>query len=316
MTVRSFAAGQADDWDDLVRRSCNGTFLHTRRFLSYHQDRFADRSLVLLDRRGRVAGALPAAVSPHDPETVVSHPGLTYGGLVHDGSVRGAAMIAALQEAAGHYRALGFRRLRYKAVPAIYHAEPAGDDLYALFRLGARRDRSDLSATIDLARRGRVSQQRARSRKAAAAASVSTDDSWDDVKEFWPILEANLAQRHGAAPAHSAAEIQLLQSLFPDEITLITARVGRELAGGTVLFATGPVLHMQYTATTSAGRGACVTDLVMERAIERARDGGHRYFDFGISTHSAGQALDEDLYRFKISFGAGGVTYDHYEIEL
>jgi hypothetical protein len=316
MTVRSFAAAQADDWDDLVRRSCNGTFLHTRRFLSYHQDRFADQSLLLHDRRGQLVGVLPAAASPHDPETIVSHPGLTYGGLVHDGSVRGPSMVTALQEAAEHYRALGYRRLDYKAVPGIYHREPADDDLYALFRLGARRDRSDLSATIDLSRRGRVSQQRARSRKVATAAAVTIGDSWDDSKEFWTVLEANLAQRHGTAPVHSVGDIQLLRSLFPDDVILITARVGRELAGGTVLFATGPVLHMQYTATTSQGRAACVTDLVMERAIELARGGGYRYFDFGISTHSAGRILDEDLYRFKVSFGAGGVTYDHYQVNL
>ncbi len=316
MTIRSFTADQSDDWDDLVRRSGNGTFLHTRRFLSYHQDRFADRSLLLQDRRGRITGVLPAAVSPEDATTIVSHPGLTYGGLVHDGSVRGPSMITALQEAAGHYRDLGYRRLRYKAVPGIYHAEPADDDRYALFRLGARCDRSELSATIDLSRRGRVSQQRIRSRRVATAAAVSTGDDWDDVKTFWGILEANLAQRHGTSPVHSVDEIELLHSLFPDDIILITAGVGHELAGGTVLFRTGPVLHMQYTATTGAGRAACVTDLVMERGIELARDGGCRYFDFGISTHSAGRVLDEDLYRFKVSFGAGGVTYDQYEIDL
>jgi hypothetical protein len=315
LTVRGFTASQADDWDDLVRRSCNGTFLHTRRFLSYHRDRFADRSLLLHDRRGRVVGVLPAAVSPADPETIVSHPGLTYGGLIHDGSVRGASMIAALRETAGHYRRLGFRRLRYKAVPVIYHSVPADDDLYALFRLGARCDRSDLSATVDLSRRGRVSQRRIRSRKVAGAAAVSTSDNWDDIEEFWGILEANLAQRHGTSPVHSVGDIQLVHSLFPGDIILITARVGQVLAGGTVLFAAGPVLHMQYTATTSQGRAVCATDLMMERGIELAR-GSYRYFDFGISTHSDGQVLDEDLYQFKVSFGAGGVTYDHYEIDL
>ena len=316
LTVRSFAAVQAGDWDDLVRRSCNGTFLHTRRFLSYHGDRFADRSLMLHDRRGRVTGVFPAAVSPADRETIVSHPGLTYGGLVHDGSVRGASMIVALHEIAGHYRRLGYRRLRYKAVPAIYHSIPADDDLYALFRLGARCDRSDLSATIDLSHRGRVSQRRIRSRRAAEAEGVSIHDSWDEIEEFWGILEANLTQRHGASPAHSVADIRLLHNRFPDEITLITARVGQLLAGGAVLFATGPVLHMQYTAATDRGRAACTTDLVMECGIELARRGGRRYFDFGISTLSEGWFLNESLYQFKTSFGAGGVTYDHYELDL
>jgi hypothetical protein len=317
VVVRSYQPSLADAWDELVGRSCNGTFLHTRRFLSYHGDRFVDHSIMLQDRRGRVTGVFPAAVSPACPETVVSHPGLTYGGLVHDGSVRGAFMIAALVEIADHYRRLGYSRLRYKAVPAIYHLEPADDDLYALFRLGGRRYRSDLSAAIDLGHRGRVTQRRIRSRRTAEAAGVSIDESWDEIGGFWDILEANLARRHDTAPVHSLGEIRLLHDLFPDEIILIVARVTGTLAGGAVLFAAGPVvLHMQYTATTEQGRTACVTDLVMERAIDLARRRGHRFFDFGVSTPHEGWCLDDGLYEFKVSFGAGGVVHDHYELDL
>jgi len=314
--VRNYQPAQADAWDELVGRSCNGTFLHTRRFLSYHGDRFLDRSLVLEDPRGRVIGVFPAAASPACPEMTVSHPGLTYGGLVHDGSLRGASMIAALRSIADQYRRLGYSRLVYKAVPKVYHSAPADDDLYALFRLGGRRFRSDLSAAIDLSHRGRVTQRRIRSRRTAEAAGASTDESWDEIGGFWRILEANLAQRHDTAPVHSLGEILLLHDLFPEEIILIVARIADTLVGGALFFAAGPVLHMQYTATTEQGRTACVTDLVMERAIDLARRRGHRFFDFGVSTPREGRFLDEGLYEFKISFGAGGVVHDHYELDL
>jgi Acetyltransferase (GNAT) domain len=315
-TVLSYQPMHAQAWEDLVGRSCNGTFLHTRRFLSYHGDRFLDRSVVLQDRAGRVTGVFPAAVSPACPEMIVSHPGLTYGGLVHDGSVRGASMIAALRGIAGHYRQLGYERLRYKAVPYVYHSAPADDDLYALFRLEGRRYRSDLSAAIDLSHRGRLRKDRLRCRRTAEAAGVSTDESWDDIVGFWRILEANLARRHNTAPVHSLGEMQRLHDLFPDEIVLIVATVGKVLAGGAVLFAAGPVLHLQYTATTEQGRAACVTDPVMERAIDLARRRGHRFLAFGVSTPHEGRCLDEGLYEFKISFGAGGVVHDHYELDL
>jgi hypothetical protein len=314
--VTAYAAADADAWDGLVGRSCNGTFMHTRRFISYHGDRFRDRSLVLTDRRGNVTGVFPAAADPADPGLVVSHPGLTYGGLVHDGSVRGESMIGAIGAIAGHYRAAGYQRLRYKAVPSIYHTVPAADDHYALFRLGARRHRSDLSATVDLASRGRVTQRRLRSRKQAEAAGVRTREDWALVADFWPVLEQNLARRHGARPVHSLAEIQLLHDRFGDEITLISAMIGDELVGGTVLFAAGPVLHMQYTATTQAGRDSFATDLVMEQAIGTAAERGFRFFDFGTCTVDEGRDLNQDLYGFKVSFGAGGVVYDHYELGL
>jgi hypothetical protein len=314
--LRVYDPALAQTWDDLVGRSCNGTFMHTRRFITYHGDRFRDRSLMLEDRRGRVVGVFPAAEDPTRPETIGSHPGLTYGGVVHDGSVRGTSVIGALQGIADHYRSLGYQRLRYKVVPAIYHAAPADDDLYALFRLGARRYRCDLSATVALADRGRVTQRRLRSRKRAAAEGVRTQENWDKIAGFWRILEENLARRHGTSPVHSLEEIQLLHQRFPDEIILITASVGDNLVGGTVLFSAGPVMHMQYTATTELGRAVFATDPVMEHAIGLAAKRGRRFFDFGTCTIDEGRDLNHDLYQFKVSFGAGGIIYDHYELSL
>jgi Acetyltransferase (GNAT) domain len=314
--IRSYGPADAQAWEDLIGRSCNGTFMHTRRLISYHEDRFADLSLLLENHRGHVAGVFPAAEHPADPRMVVSHPGLTYGGVVHDGSVCGASMVGALESIAEHYRGLGYQKLRYKAVPAIYHSRPAEDDLYALYRLGARRFRSDLSATIDLANRGRVTQRRVRSRKRALAEGVRTEESWADVAAFWPVLEQNLTYRHGASPVHSLAEIQMLHDRFPEDVLLIAARIGAELVGGAVMFVAGPVMHMQYTATTDRGRATTATDPVMEHGIELGVKRGCRYFDFGVCTVDEGRSLDQDLYRFKVSFGAGGVVYDHYELDL
>jgi Acetyltransferase (GNAT) domain len=314
--VRTYRPAEAGTWEDLVDRSCNGTFMHTRRFVSYHGTKFRDRSLVLEDRHGRVVGVFPAAESPVDHQMVISHPGLSYGGVVHDGSVRGASMIGALEAISRHYSSLGYRKLRYKAVPAIYHSTPAEDDLYALFRLGARRYRSDLSATIDLSSRGRVTKRRERSRRRALAEGVFTEENWDEVAAFWRVLELNLAVRYGVSPVHSLDEMRMLHDRFPGDVVLIVASIGGELVGGTVLFAAGQVLHMQYTATTERGRDAFATDLVMEQAIELAVKRGCRFFDFGVSTVDEGRALNQDLYRFKVSFGAGGLIYEHYELDL
>jgi Acetyltransferase (GNAT) domain len=314
--VRSYDPGHARLWDDLIARSCNGTFLHTRRFISYHGDRFRDRSLVLENHRGHIIGVFPAAEDDNDLEAISSHPGLTYGGLVHDGSVRGASMIGALERITGHYSDLGYRRLRYKVVPAIYHSAPADDDLYALFRLGATRYRSDLSAAIDLSHRGRVSQRRARSRRRAEGAGISVEETWCEIASFWRVLELNLANRHAASPVHSLEEIRLLHDRFPDQVLLIVARMGEVLAGGAVLYSAGPVLKLQYTATTEEGRALSATDLVMEHAIELARRRGCRYFDFGTCTFDEGHTLSQDMYQFKTSFGAGGVAYDHYQFDL
>ena len=257
-----------------------------------------------------------AAEAPADPEMVISHPGLTYGGVVHDGSVRGASMIGALDAIASHYRSLGYRYLRYKVVPSIYHVPPAEDDLYALFRLGARRHRCDLSVVVDLTGRRRVTTRRRRSRRRAEREVVRVEENWSEIAGFWQFLRHNLASRHGASPVHSIAEIETLHHSFPDAIFLITAKIGTELVGGTLLFLSNWVSRVQYTATTQRGRAACGTDPVMEHAIDVARKRGCRYFDFGTCTLEGGQILHQDLYRFKVSFGGGGVVYDHYDLDL
>lgn len=314
--VRAYDSADEEAWEDVIARSSNGTMLHARRFISYHGDRFQDRSLVLEDSHGRVAGVFPAAADPAEPGTITSHPGLTYGGLVHDGSIRGESLIGSLEAIAREYRGHGFLRLRYKAVPAIYERCPAGDDIYALFRLGAGWRRCDLSATIDLHHRGRVSTRRLRSLRRAALAGVSVAEDWCRIGPFWQILELNLARRHRTAPAHTLDEIDLLHTRFPRDIRLITASIGDEMVAGGVFFLAGPVLHMQYSAATDRGRDISATDSVMDTAIARAGELGCRFFDFGISTVDDGQILNSELYHFKASFGAGGTTCNHYVLDL
>ena len=73
-----------------------------------------------------------------------------------------------------------------------------------------------------------------------------------------------------------------------------------------MLFLTGPVLKAQYTATTEEGRATFAMDPVIERAIDLARERGCRFFDFGTATLDEGRSLNQDLYQFKVSFGAGG----------
>ena len=107
------------------------------------------------------------------------------------------------------------------------------------------------------------------------------------------------ADRHGATPTHSLAEIDYLHDRFPKEIILITAKIGDDLVGGNLFTAEGPVLQVRYTATTEAGRDACATDLVVERGIALAGELGCRYFSFGTSTLDAGRELNAAAVRLQ-----------------
>jgi hypothetical protein len=304
----------AEHWDDFCGRSINGTFLHTRRFLSYHGQRLADCSAALL-HDGELIGILPAAVAIDASDVVVSHPGATFGGVVHDGWLTGQRMIEAMEAIKRHFAALGFKTLRYKPVPYIYFSCPAEDDGYALFRVGARRVRCDLSSCIDLVQRRPSSARRQRALRKAHA-NVRIDHDMSMLPEFYAVLVENLASRHGAAPVHQLAELEDLTRRFPAEISLSVAIAQEQVVGGILSFRTPRVVHAQYIASTAAGHECSALDAVFEESIAAAAVEGVRFFDFGISNEDDGRILNEGLYRFKTEFGGGGVILEQFEIDL
>jgi hypothetical protein len=316
VAIRRYGEQDAQAWDRLTAESWNGTFLHERRFLAYHGDRFHDLSLTVEDDRGRIIAVFPAALDPHHTDTVVSHPGLTYGGVVHGGALRGALMLEVLQNICGLYREMGLRYLRYKAVPYIYHVVPSGDDLYALFRVGAARYRCDLSAAIDLDARRKPSTLRRRDLGKAQRAGVNVTSGPEYLKPFWAVLEANLITKHNTRPVHTIEEIKYLQRKFPEQIRCIVGIVGHRVVAGVVLFQTPRVVHVQYSASTAEGNSVGASTAVIDYAIEKGMNFEARYFDFGVSNEQEGRVLNDGLYRFKTSFGAGGVAHEFYEVEL
>jgi hypothetical protein len=100
---------------------------------------------------------------------------------------------------ARYYNEQGFQKFTYKSFPMIYSKIPAQDDLYSLFRMGARRTVCNLSCSIDLNRPWESSERRQRSLKKALKSVVVLQDM-SDLKAFWQILEENLSREHGAKP--------------------------------------------------------------------------------------------------------------------
>lgn len=309
MEVRPYEASLAGAWNAFNAGARNGHLLFDRGFMDYHADRFADASLMAFEGE-RLVGLAPANLSG---ETVWSHQGLTFGGLVVD-DARAVEVAAMLDACAAAWAGQGARTLVYKALPPIYQRRPAQEDLSWLFRRGARLVRRDLGTAIDLTEPGPVSSRRARGARKAAGAGVTfaRSDRWSD---YWAVLESVLEARHGAAATHSLAEITLLAGRFPEAISLHTAEREGEVLAGVVMFRSGPVAHAQYIAAGEAGRALGALDGLFLHLIEGER-GVRRWFDFGHSTTDQGHTLNEGLMRQKEEFGGGGVVHDVYELDL
>lgn len=311
MKAVRYSVSERESWDAFVTESKNGTFLFQRPYMDYHSDRFMDHSLLFHSDKGQLVAVLPAN---ERSETLQSHGGLTYGGVICDASMTTPVMLEVFDALFEYMRESGFSRLVYKTMPSIYHRHPAEEDRYALFRADARLFRRDVLSVIRSD--ARLPLQKRRSRKVAQAQKLGlVVETSNDLGAFWAILEENLLATHGVKPVHTLEEIELLSGRFPDHIRLHVCRENDAVVAGVVMFDSSRVAHVQYISASARGREIGALDLLFATLIERDY-AKQAYFDFGISNQQDGQILNVGLIEQKEGFGARAVVHDYYELNL
>jgi hypothetical protein len=297
-------------WNELNAGARNGHFLFDRGYMEYHANRFSDASCIILHEDVPIA-VFPANVTG---DTIHSHQGLTFGGVVLTDSTKSARVLQILDALISHYRGLGAKKIIYKALPPIYHRRPAQEDLYALFRFGARLVRRDVTTSIDFRCPGTYSKRRLRGLRKAGNAGISVQASqrWRD---YWHLLTDTLDSRHGVAPVHTIEEIELLASRFPEAIHLYVATLDERVVAGVVMYNTATVAHAQYIAVNDEGRLVGALDCLFDHMISKYQQ-THRFFDFGISNEDGGRVLNEGLVSQKEEFGGSTMVHDVYELPL
>ncbi len=309
--IQRYTVDRADEWNQFVAASKNGTFLFDRGFMDYHSDRFCDHSL-LVYRGRRLYALLPANEKDN---TLVSHGGLTYGGLIMDNRCSAKGILESFLAINDYLRQQGFLNVVYKAVPWIYHQLPAEEDLYALTSVcHAHLTIRDISSAIVASHRQKFTEARRSGLRKALKAGLKVCES-DDVDAFWNILNDNLTKKYAVHPVHTVDELRLLRSRFPNQIKLWLVFDGNTPLGGTLLFLTPQVLHTQYISATTYGKQIGAIDLLFDHLINNIYK-DYPYIDFGKSTVSDSADLNEQLIFQKEGFGARAVCYDTYEYKI
>ncbi|WP_411960593.1 GNAT family N-acetyltransferase [Pseudomonas mandelii] len=278
--------------------------------MEYHSDRFIDASLMIYEEEVLVA-VLPAS---RNEDVLVSHGGLTYGGLILSQKVKAETVLESVETMMLFAKSHGFNKILYKATPYIFSIHGAQEDLYSLFRVGAKIVRRDLSSIIFLDRRLKLSKGRKWLIARAKKNNLVVTDS-NDWSEFIGLLSGVL-EKHGATAVHTPQELELLSSYFPENISLRVVKSEGKLLAATLLFKFGTVVHTQYLATNSEGKEVGALDYLIETCIQESVDGGFKYFSFGVSTEDGGKYINSGLLAQKESFGARGMAIDFYEIKL
>lgn len=311
MEIRRYRREDKKLWNSFVSKARNATFLFDRNYMDYHADRFDDNSFMFY-HKGKLKAVLPANVAG---DTLYSHQGLTYGGLLLDKKATVEDVLECFDSLNSWLRENGISKVVYKALPWIYQQYPSEEDLYALtWKCKAQLISRNIASTIVIDNKLKFAESRKSGIRKALSLNIEVGES-NDVDGFWHVLEDNLGNRYNAKPVHTASEMKLLMSRFPNSIKLYVAKMNGEIVGGTLIYVTPQVVHTQYISASVEGKKHGALDLLFDYIINKVY-ANCRYFDFGKSTEQGGAYLNEPLIFQKEGFGGRGVCYDWYQWEL
>lgn len=279
--------------------------------MEYHQDRFQDFSLVVTDENESIKAILPAN---RVKDTVFSHQGLTYGGLVINHKTKLSDFIVLFKEVLKFLNTNEINNFEVKVLPVIYSDFPSDELEYLAFLCKANLTRKDTLSVIDLNSNYKYSHGRKQEISKAKALGFVVKEV-NNFDAFWnEILMPNLAEKHQAKPVHSLTEITLLKEKFPKNIRQFNLYLDNKIVGGTTIFETSTVAHSQYISGKNNAETNLSLDFLHHHLITEVFQ-NKKYFDFGISNENQGQNLNSGLLFWKESFGARTITQSFYQFD-
>lgn len=300
-------------WNQFNKQSKNYLFMFDRNYMDYHKDRFKDHSLMFYDDDKLIA-LLP--MSEHGDQ-LISHGGLTYGGLITDSKMKQHTLMDCFEELIKYCKENSFKDIRYKCIPHIYHNQPAEEDRFALFANGANLDTVDVSTYVNLESplkmpKGRKAQISRAKREGVVIKELT---ELEDFKKFIDLENEVLTERHDVKAVHTGEELKLLHDRFPENIHLFASIKDNKLIAGTVVYEYDHVVHTQYMAANDEARQIGALDLAISTVINKYRE-TKKWLDFGISTEHGKIYLNEGLCSQKEGFGGRTGVYEIWKLDL
>lgn len=298
--IKRYSEQYKDVWNQFNQSAKNSLFMFDRDFMEYHKDRFRDHSLMFYND-DRLLALLPMT---ENQDRLISHGGLTYGGLITNETMRQEKMDICVAQLLQYAVGNGFTSIIYKTIPSIYCNQMAEEDRYALYNAGFQIDCMDVSTYLNMDSpikmpKGRKAQI-ARARREGVL--IEQRDDLESYKEFIDLENSVLCERHNTKAVHTAQELKYLQDLFPNNIHLIVGVKDQRIISGTVIFEYADVIHTQYMAADDEARRIGALDLVIAETIGHYRGQKH-WLDFGISTEHRRDSLNLGLVSQKEGFG-------------
>ena len=314
--ILPFSPDMESRWDRFVmENSMNGTFLQTRKFLNYHPEgKFTDASFIV-EKSGIIVAVVPGC---NVNGNFISHQGSTFGGPVVSKDFYSGNKILDIIKAIDSHIVQNFKSLKLKPTSPIFATTPTDLIDYALEYFGYRRH-IELSCytpilqgsdPLELCTR----ECRHNFRQAEKQNLTYGEIPDKEMEKFYDFLVLSKA-RHNTKPVHTLAELRDLKQRFPKDILFRGVWKDSTYLSGMMIFTfcQAKVFHFQYLAPDDTKRETNATTALFINALREAAQAKYEKFSWGISTEDGGDYLNENLYRFKESFGALPCLNARYE---
>ena len=306
-TIKKYQRDDFDLWNHFISNSKNGTFLFYRNFVEYHADRFEDFSLLIYDQTKLIA-VFPANI--HD-NTVYSHQGLTYGGLVLQNSIGGEKVKNIFLGIIEFIKSHNVDHVYCKSIPVFYHQKPSNEFTFFFSDYGAKRYHRDLNLAIDYRLPLQIHKSKLKHYEKRKDLGFVIEEV-DDFSDFWnQVLIPRLAKKHATQPVHTLEEINLLKQKFPESIQQFIIHLDTRILAGITIFKTNSVVKSQYGAVTDQGEKYRALDFLFISLIKRFQEEGYTFFDMGTVTED-----NYGLLKQKEELGCEIYTQDFYRLDI
>lgn len=308
--IKPYETKDYNDWNTFISKAKNATFLFHRDFMEYHQDRFEDFSLIVMEGETIVC-VLPAN---RVGDTVYSHQGLTYGGLVLLPSAKLYEVIYIFKALLCYLSDYGIAKFNLKKIPSIY-CDTFSDEIdYLIFICKGITVMKHNVSVIKLDRDFKISKSRRECINRGNNRNLIIKEE-TDLETFWnELLIPNLMDKYGAKPVHTLEEIMLLKMRFPDNIRHFNVYDAESLVCGTTVFITKNVVKPQYISGSENNNALGSIDFLYHYLITTIAK-NKTFFDLGPSHENNGLSIVKNINFWKESFGAHSLVQEFYEVE-
>jgi hypothetical protein len=310
-TIRKYTSADNSAWNEFIALAKNATFLFHRDFMDYHQDRFEDYSLIVEDGKSWVA-VLPAN---RIEDTLFSHQGLTYGGLVIKDNFERTTIITIFESLKDYLKTNQFRNFFIKPILPFYTDASYFEMEYSLVQKKADLYRKDINLFIDFKSNYLISKSKLKHfRRVSSLGLEIREDA--NFQLFWNhVLIPRLKEKHNANPVHTVEEIIYLHSKFPENIKQFNVYYENEILAGITLFVFKNGVKSQYGATTSLGEKKRALDFLFITLLNEFKD-KFDFFDMGTVSENEGKSINQGLLKQKQELGCSISEQNYYSFVL